>query len=108
MLLEGRLKFDGLAILELSVNFTGATLLLDCKAAFTNQASGSSLAWTSSKGPWSQNTIDTLRELRRSMEVDLLNVYCESGTLNLPDDRPRAGLPPGGIGEHLAEDDKQI
>lgn len=42
------------------------------------------------------------------MEIDMVNLHSEGGTLNLPDDGPRTGLPPGGIGEHLAEDDRQI
>ena len=108
MLLDGKPKFDGLSILELEVGFTGATLVLNCKAAFVSQATGATHAWTSSKGPWSQMTIDSLRELRRSMELDLIKLHFEADSINLPGEQSQFGLPPGGIGEHLAEDDRQI
>lgn len=107
MTTSGRPRFNALALGEVTVNFMGATLTMKCKAAFVDQETGNTHAWTTSEGPWSEGTVETLRELRMRMEEDLGAIHFEGGTVS-PTARPTAGPPTGGIGEHLSEDGTQI
>lgn len=92
----GTPKFDGIAILDLTVDFTQPSARLTAKAAYVNTKTGETHGWTSGS-QWSEETRSLLAALRQSMEQDIAaRDFISEGPANL--DRT-----PGlrGLGEHV-------
>lgn len=105
-MVRGTAKFDGIAIGEFSVNFLGATVKMNAKAAFVGSESGATYGWTSNE-QWSPETIAKLRDLQAAMEADLARIHFSATAELQQAAAPYIGqVPPmGGLGEHLGDVD---
>ncbi len=104
-MIRGNPKFDGMAVLEGSFSFLGASNGLEGKAAFINSKTGDTHGWTTNK-QWSPQVIEKLKELRALMEVDLGQLHLDGGgEVLIASSTTGASLPEGrgmgGIGEHV-------
>lgn len=102
-MIQGRAKFDAIALGEGSFSFLGSTIHLEGKAAFVSARSGDTHGWTKNTN-WSPAVIEKLSELRALMEVDLGQLHLEDGgeALSTAARRVPVAGGPGGLSEHLA------
>jgi hypothetical protein len=89
-------KFDGVAVLEISVDFKGPSGKVEAVAAFVDTTTGETHGWTKGVGTtWSNQTKERLQALRESMEEDL-------AARSFGDRRSATrAADVGGLGEHL-------
>jgi hypothetical protein len=104
-MIRGNARFDGVAVLEGSFSFLGASNGLEGKAAFVNSKTGDTHGWTTNK-QWSPQVLEKLKELRALMEVDLGQLHLEGGgeVLVAPTGAGTVlseSRGTGGLGEHL-------
>jgi hypothetical protein len=107
-MIRGTPKFDGMAVGEITVVFTGLQLQFEAKAAFIDSKTGETHGWTkATAASWSPTTIDKLRELRALMELDLGKLHLEGGgeiLVGPPGAVPQTGVAfEGGLSEHLGK-----
>jgi hypothetical protein len=100
-MIRGTPKFDGVAVLEGTFSFLASATALTGKAAFTNSRTGDTHGWTQNT-QWSPATIEKLKELRASMEVDLGGLHLEGGGEEIISAiRPARSESPVGLDDHL-------
>lgn len=97
--------FDSVALLEIDgINFTGSGVSLVGHAAFVSSETGTTYGSTECRH-WSKTTMDLLKELRSSMEVDIAALVFKPGaaavTYGHPPAAPSGAV--GGIGEHAGQ-----
>lgn len=95
-------KFDGIRVAEITVNFLEVSASVSAKAAFVNTKTGATHGWTTGKR-WSDETMAKLVELREMMERDLAAIHFEDGSSSSSPTTSSGGLRDGfqGLGEHL-------
>lgn len=79
MTVTGTPKFNGIAIATISVDFfSKPTTVVSAKAAFIHTEKEATYGWTEGTGNvWSQETMQKLKDLRASMELDLAKVHLD-------------------------------
>ncbi len=98
-MVKGQPKFDGLAIGQLSANFTRETLHLEATAGFVDSTTGETHGWTKADGRvWSKETMSKLKELQLSMELDMAKLHLSDADSAVTESAKRS---PSGIGEAL-------
>lgn len=109
-MIRGSARFDGLALGEGTFSFLATSPQLKTKTAFISSASGKTHGWTEATGGWSKETMLALEALRECIEKDLAGVHFtsfEDSTGPTPE-RTAGAIPPGGLGEHLQSEERQI
>lgn len=100
-MIQGRAKFDGIAVGEGTFSFLGTTLKFEGKAAFVNSRTGDTHGWTTNT-QWSPAVIEKLKELRAAMELDLGRLHlADGGEVLVGTGSSVARDSGGGLGEHL-------
>jgi hypothetical protein len=101
MPVTGTPAFDAIALLEIDgVSFTSSSAALTGRAAFVNSKTGVTYGSTECR-QWSKDTMDCLKALRASMEVDIAALMFETSAAPVIGSRLPAD--PGGIGEHAGQ-----
>jgi hypothetical protein len=109
MSVEGTPIFNAIAILEIeAINWGSGQPALVAHSAFINTKNGATYGRTTIRSAWSRETLEALEALRASMEQDVANVVFEGGSSSSPTRGPKPKLPPGGIGEELADEAPQV
>lgn len=106
-MIRGQPIFDGLAVMELSCDFTHETVRLEAKAAFVQTSDVGERKGGATHGStvctrWSETTMKKLIELRDAMEQDLARRHFR-------ETRTAQGIDTeeiGGIGENLDDGDE--
>lgn len=109
-MIDGTLKATGIAVGEFSCNVLSATVKLTAKAAFIDARSGQTHGWTSCDS-WSPATMAKMREFMEAMELDLARQHFTAfspTTSNVADPARPAGIPEGGLGEHVGGEGEQV
>ena len=88
-------KFNGIALGELSVQFLESPAKIIAKGAFINTESGTTHGWTTCH-QWSPATIAKLKELRSLMEQDMAALHFVDASVSTTVGTPTGG---GGIAE---------
>lgn len=73
-------RFNGIALGELSVQFLESPAVIKAKAAFINTQTGATHGWTTNH-QWSPRTIEKLKELRILMEEDIAAFHFVDGSV---------------------------
>ncbi len=108
-MIDGNPKYTGLTIGEFTCNLLGSTVKLTAKAAFVDPRTGTTHGWTTCDS-WSQETMEKMREFSAAMEADLARQHFQGyapATTALDISKP-AGVPSGGLGEHVTGDGDQV
>lgn len=103
---EGTPKFSTLVVREITAEIGTSTVTLTGKAAYLDRTNGATHGWTKGEGAvWSKETIERLRSLQESMELDLASLhFIDAAPSQIGRRLPSAE--PGGIGEHLEDADQ--
>lgn len=98
-MITGSPKFNSLAVVTLSADFSKPTVSFTARAAFIDTNNGSTHGWTDAMGSaWSKETMEALKVLKASMEQDLGRLHLDgAGSV---EDKPGLNLE-GGLGEHV-------
>lgn len=103
MSIKGSPVFDALAMLSLEAGFR--PLSLKGTAAFVNSTTGGTHGWTSANGSiWSNETVELLKQLAQSMELDLAREHLGI-SVQAPRETPRMVIEDEGLAEHLGGED---
>lgn len=105
-MISGRLKADGLALLEIdSISFLAgsANPKMRGRFAFVKSKTGATLGFTEHEN-WSTNTLKALASLRECMERDVAAIYMEGGESATTASGSTQGAPPG-LGELLNQNE---
>lgn len=103
----GTLKANSLRIASFEVDYLVPGGTIKAKAAFVNTVSGLTHGWTTHNN-WSSETLQKLKELRESMELDLADAhFLDTGEIPqaVGESKPIAPQLVGGLSEHLGSDD---
>ena len=109
-MIPGSLKASGIAIGEFTANILGHTVKLVAKAAFVDPRTGQTHGWTSCES-WTPSTMEKMREFIEAMEQDLGRQHFHDfapAAGGVADVAKPAGIPAGGIGEHVGGDGEQV
>ena len=106
MSITGTPKFNSLAVATLSADFTKPTVTFSAKAAFVDTKSGVTHGYTdASSSAWSKETMQKLKDLRDSMEIDLGKLHLDGITAAT---RTKGLDMESGLGEHLKDGDTKV
>lgn len=94
-------RFDKVAMGEVTINFLGPTVQLIAKAKLVSTTTGDSFG-SMTLQHWSPATIAKLGELRSQMELDAERMVFEDSPTGEQQNKSREFL--SGIGEHLDDD----
>lgn len=105
-MIKGVVRFDGLTISNIMVDFTKQQLHIEATAAFVDSNTGETHGWTKAGGRvWSKESMQKLKELTELMERDLANLHLTetSGAPKEGSNLITRNL--GGISEHIGTGD---
>jgi len=107
--IDGNPKYTALSVGEFSCNLLGNTVKLTAKAAFVDPRTGATHGWTQCDS-WSPETMEKMREFVNSLESDLARQHFSgfAPAAAILDVSKPAGVPSGGLGEHVTGDGDQV
>lgn len=103
-MINGSVRFTGLAAAEGNFSFISSGTQLKAKAAFVDPKTGKTHGWTETSAGWSKETLVALENLRACIERDFSRVHFTETTDSSGDSATPAAGSPTGIGENLRQE----
>ncbi len=76
--MKGTMRFDSLALGELTISFIAPGTVMTGKAAFVDSKTGTTHGWTETSGGWSETALKALAALKEAVEADFGKLHLET------------------------------